>query len=187
MLLILDSNLRIFKITCNIALPYFQNPPHGDYCLICMNEKKRQGMTWCVVRDEVESRSGWWSEISQSAVGVCPSGGLLMGVGRQRASWKASMSRHALPCALLCSLPRRRFASHFFRTVYTYAILYCFSIDKVWWNLEERLWLFTIEGNGDIHYKCREHIFPLPTPVLETGCATQSFITSQPVALCRCR
>ena len=37
--------------------------------------KKRQGMTWCVVRDEVESRSGLWSEISQSAVGVCPSGG----------------------------------------------------------------------------------------------------------------
>ena len=35
----------------------------------------------------------------------------------QRGSWEVSISRHALPHALLCSLPRQRFARHFFRTV----------------------------------------------------------------------
>ena len=35
----------------------------------------------------------------------------------QRASWKASMSRHALPYALLCSLPRQRFARCLFQRV----------------------------------------------------------------------
>ena len=42
---------------------------------------------------------------------------LQRGVGRQRGSWEASMSRHALPYALLCSLPRQRSARRFFRTV----------------------------------------------------------------------
>ena len=76
---------------------------------------------------------------------------LQMGVGRQRDSWVASMSRHALPHALPCSLPRQRSARQPLSLVrpplacldsvlrdtsserfeYTYAILYCFSFDKV--------------------------------------------------------
>ena len=40
-------------------------------------------------------------------------GALHKGVGRQRGSWKASMSRHALSCALQCGLPRQRFAGCF--------------------------------------------------------------------------
>jgi|GEM_PF-1505722 len=42
---------------------------------------------------------------------------LQRGVGRQRGSWEALMSGHALPYALLCSLARQGSARHFFRTV----------------------------------------------------------------------
>lgn len=43
---------------------------------------------------------------------------LQRGAGRQRGPWEASMSRHALPYALLCSLPRQRFARRFFRRIW---------------------------------------------------------------------
>lgn len=42
-------------------------------------------------------------------------------------------------------------------------------LDSVLWNLEERLWLFTIVGNGDIHFKCQGGIFSLLTIFLKMG------------------
>ena len=88
------------------------------------------------------------------------------------------MSGHALPYALPGSLPRQRFARRLFCRIFiplcdslfalastkfcktlkrakagTDIIEKSCSIDKVLRNLEKRLSLFTIVGNGDIHYK----------------------------------
>ncbi len=153
-----------------IHFPHIIPDSIRNLCSLKLDPETSPGWRGGVVRGAVVGRAGWWG------------GSFLMySVGRTGwAKWNFAKCCRNMSFRRLCKgvsvdnvalgRPRcldmpfpERFRAACLDSVlrdassggfeYTYAILYCFSFDKVLWNIEDRLWLFTIVGNGDIHNK----------------------------------